>query len=296
MDSLIDQFLDYLDHECNVSVQTLRAYSADLRQFHEFMGGGDEFSPQGVTHLQLRRFLAYLREKSYSQASIHRKLSSLRAFYRYLVREQVCTSNPVAILHSPKRDKRLPRFLESAEVETLLASPVSNTLAGRRDRAILETLYSSGLRVSELVGLNLEDVDFSVGTLRIRGKGNKERLTPLGAPALAAIEEYLRARSRPGTVSVRDARALFLNRSGTRLTARSVARRLETYIQKTGLPGRVTPHTLRHTFATHLLDRGADLRAVQELLGHSSLASTQVYAHVTMDRLRRLYDQAHPRA
>lgn len=296
LDALIDRFLDYLDHERNVSGQTLRAYSADLRQFHEFVGGDGGFDPQSVTHLQLRRFLAHLREESYSQASIHRKLSCLRAFYRYLVREHIGTSNPMAALQSPKRGRRLPRFLDNAEIETLLHAPNVATCAGKRDRAILETFYSSGLRLSELAGLDLQDVDLADETLLVRGKGRKERIVPLGRFALQAIEDYLKARSLAATRPARDTRALFLNKLGTRLTGRSIARMLEHYILKCGLPGNVSPHTLRHTFATHLLDRGADLRSVQELLGHSSLASTQIYAHVTTDRLRKLYDKAHPRA
>jgi integrase/recombinase XerC len=295
MDTLIDKFLEYLETEKNASEHTLRAYSADLRQFHEFVGV-DGFDPNAVTHLQLRRFLAYLREESCSKSTICRKVSSLRAFYRFLVRERLCASNPVEALRSPKKEKRLPNFLDNDEVLALLNAPDSVTLRGKRDRAILETLYSAGLRVSELVGLDLEDLDSAGETLRVRGKGKKERQSPVGRLALQAIGDYLNARNGAGAPPARDPRALFLNKLGTRLTARSVARMLEGHIRKCGLAAKASPHTLRHTFATHLLNNGADLRAVQELLGHASLAATQVYAHVTTDRLRKLYDQAHPRA
>jgi len=296
MDALIDRFLEYLESEKNASEHTLRAYSADLRQFHRFVGEDDEFDPESVTHLLLRRFLAHLREESCSKATINRKVSSLRAFFRYLVREQLCKSSPVESLRSPKKDRKLPNFLETDEILALLNTPDPTQLQGKRDRAILETLYSSGLRVSELVGLNVEDVDFVSESVRVRGKGKRERQTPVGRHALQAIRDYLSARDAPGTPPIQDPRALFLNRFGARLTSRSVARMLEVCIARCGLAGKVSPHTLRHTFATHLLNNGADLRAVQELLGHSSLASTQVYAHVTTDRLRKLYDKAHPRA
>ena len=296
MDVFIDRFLEYLGAEKNVSEHTLRAYSVDLRQFHEFLGADRPFDPDEITHLRLRRFLAHLREQSCSKSTIGRKVSALRAFFRYLVREQLCRANPVEGLRSPKKDRRLPNFLNNDEVLALLEAPDSKSLKGKRDRAILETLYSAGLRVSELAGLNVPDLDFAGEAVQVRGKGKKERLAPLGSFALEAIQDYVSARSRPGAMKIRDERALFLNKLGTRLSERSVARMLDGYILKCGLATKVSPHTLRHTFATHLLDNGADLRSVQELLGHSSLASTQIYAHVTTDRLRRLYDKAHPRA
>lgn len=297
MDHFFDRFLEHLENERNVSEHTLRAYSSDLRQFHEFLAGGeDEIEPSIVTHLMLRHFLAHLREAGTSKSSINRKVSSLRSFYRYLVREGHCSSNPVEALKSPKRERKLPTFLDDSEILELLNAPDSKSLKGKRDWAILETLYSTGMRVSELVGLNCNDVDVRGETILARGKGKKERLAPVGRFALAAIQEYLKARNAPEAQPIKDSEALFLNRFGTRLTSRSVARMLEKYILKCGLSAKVSPHTLRHTFATHLLNNGADLRSVQELLGHSSLASTQVYTHVTTDRLRRLYDEAHPRA
>ena len=296
MDELIDRFLEYLETEKNVSEHTLRAYSSDLRQFHQFLGYDVEFHPDEVSHLKLRRFLAHLREGSCSKTTINRKLSSLRAFYRYLIREQLCKHNPLDTVRSPKRERKLPNFLTSEEVLALLEAPDKATLKGRRDRAILETFYSSGLRISELVGLDIDDIDFMGELLVVRGKGKKERQVPIGPHALQAIKAYLQSRGLQCPDDRRDETALFLNKSWARLSDRSVRRMLDVYIAKCGLSHKVSPHTLRHTFATHLLDNGADLRSVQELLGHSSLAATQVYAHVTTERLRKLYDKAHPRA
>lgn len=296
MDDFIDRFLEYLETEKNVSEHTLRAYSSDLRQFHQFLGYDVEFHPDEVSHLKLRRFLAHLRENSCSKTTINRKLSSLRAFYRYLIREQLCKHNPLDMVRSPKRERKLPNFLSSEEILGLLEAPDKVTLKGRRDRAILETFYSSGLRISELTGLNIDNIDFISEVLIARGKGKKERQVPVGPHALNAIKAYLQSRGLQRPVDRRDENALFLNKSWTRLSDRSVRRMLDVYIAQCGLSNKISPHTLRHTFATHLLDNGADLRSVQELLGHSSLAATQVYAHVTTERLRKLYDKAHPRA
>jgi integrase/recombinase XerC len=221
-----------------------------------------------------------------------RKLASLRALFRWLERTERIATDPAASLRTPRRDRPLPKVLSREEIDRLLAAPEGDTILARRDRAILETLYSAGLRASELVGLDVENLDLAGGVVRVRGKGRKERLALLGAPATRAVREYLELRRAKGLADP----ALFLNHRGGRLTARSVQRVLERTLIAAGLAGRATPHTLRHSFATHLLDAGADLRAVQEFLGHASLSTTQIYTHVTTEKLKEIYDRAHPRA
>ncbi len=294
----VTQFLDYLEHERGVSPHTLRGYSRDILDFLEFLRAGDDFDPTGVDALAVRGFHAHLRERNASKATVARKLAALRSFYKFLVRRSIVEASPVAAVKTPKQEKRLPRFLDEREVGKLLDAPGPDDAFPRRDKALLETLYSTGLRVSELVGLDVADADLRSGLIRARGKGKKERLVPIGSVAVQALVQYLdeeRVRLlRP--LDGKPTGALFLNRDGTRLSARSVRRVLTRYISRTGLPVRTSPHTLRHTFATHLLDRGADLRSVQELLGHESLATTQIYTHVTTERLRDAYNDAHPRA
>ena len=291
----IDQFIAHLHHERDVSAQTLRAYSADLVQFLAFLGK-DEFDPSAVDHLTLRRFLAHLRDTKISRASIARKLSSLRSFYRYLVRRGVVAENPVINVKTPRREHKLPFFLDETQAEALVEAPSADEPQGRRDRAVLETLYSGGLRAEEIARANVEDVDLIGEIMTVRGKGKKQRLAPLGKPAIQAIRAYLDWRRQHGRGRRGPAAALFLNATGARLTSRSVHRIVRKYARQVGLPSAVSPHTLRHTFATHLLNRGADLRSVQELLGHASLTTTQIYTHLTSERLRRVYDKAHPRA
>ncbi|HNV87197.1 MAG TPA: tyrosine recombinase XerC [Candidatus Omnitrophota bacterium] len=274
----------------NASPHTVTNYKIDLR---EFSGFAKDRPLKEIDYLFIRKFLAFLTEKKYSKSSIARKLSCLRSFFKFLVREEVVENNPSAGLATPKREKKLPHFLEVQEIERLLDSIEGDAFASRRDRAILETLYSSGIRVSELVGLNFSEADFLGGVLRIRGKGKKERLVPLGKKAQEALEAYLEKKPSGKGVS---SDAVFLNRRGTRLTDRSVRRILLKYARKIGLGKEIFPHMLRHSFATHLLDRGADLRSVQELLGHESLSTTQIYTHVTTKRLKEVYDAAHPRA
>jgi integrase/recombinase XerC len=294
----VTQFLDYLQHERNVSPHTLRGYSRDLCDFLEFVRAGDAFVPASVDALAIRGFLASLRERGASKATIARKLAALRSFYKFLMRRAIVEASPVAAVKTPKQEKRLPRFLDEGEVGKLLDAPGPDDAFPGRDKALLETLYSTGLRVSELVGLDVEDVDLRSGMIRARGKGRKERLVPIGSVAIQAVGEYV-AGERPRLLRPlggEAVRALFLNRDGTRLSARSVRRVLGRYTRRTGLPSRTSPHTLRHTFATHLLDHGADLRSVQELLGHESLATTQIYTHVTTERMRETYLESHPRA
>lgn len=292
----LDRFLEYMESERNFSEHTLRAYSTDIVEFVRFADRGGALLPEQVDRLLLRRYLAHLREGKRSRATIARKLASLRSFLRYLVRDGVLEENPAADLRTPRLEKRLPGVLDEQQVRVLLEQPGTDTFHGLRDRAILEILYSAGLRASELVNANIEDVDLIGEVIRVRGKSKKERLAPLGSYAVSATKEYLEARRLEPRAPLFDRRALLINRRGRRLTDRSLRRTLAKYFRQAGLRLKVTPHTLRHSFATHLLDRGADLRSVQELLGHVSLQTTQVYTHVSAERLRQVYERAHPRA
>ncbi|MFA6599725.1 MAG: tyrosine recombinase XerC [Candidatus Omnitrophota bacterium] len=292
MDKWIKAFLEFLSAEKEASGHTTKNYHVDLREFCETLGAKEvaEIGP-----LDIRAFLAVLKERAYSKSSISRKLACLRSFFKYLVRENVLKASPAAHIASPKRDKRLPRFLDLNEVTSLLEAPSKQNWKEKRDKAILETLYSSGLRVSELVGLNHDDLDVFSGLVRVRGKGKKERIVPMGGVALQAIAQYLETkppRDENGALK----KPLFVNRRGGRLTDRSVRRMILKYSKRIGLGKEVSPHMLRHSFATHMLDRGADLRSVQELLGHENLSTTQIYTHVTTKRLKEAYDAAHPRA
>jgi integrase/recombinase XerC len=295
----VTQFLRYLATERNASDLTIKSYREDLfglMQWLETTIGNlpatDELTPQ-----TLRQFQSALQEAGYARTTISRKLASLRSFYRFAQRQGLATSNPAKPLRNPRRQRKLPLVLTGEEIGRLLAAPPLIDVAGLRDRAILETMYSAGLRVSEVVGLSDGDLDFDEQIIRVRGKGRKERISPLGSYAIGAIVDYRRQRTRHVTEESkgRDA-AVFVNRFGNRLTTRSVGRMLEKYIATAGLDSRVSPHTLRHSFATHLLDRGADIRSVQELLGHKSLATTQIYTHVSTANLRSIYEKAHPRA
>jgi integrase/recombinase XerC len=246
----------------------------------------------------LRRFLAALREQDYSNATVARKVATLRSFYKYLYRRGVTTSNPAVGVRAPKIEKRLPKFMDLSHVERLLQSPDDRTVLGARDRAILETLYSTGLRVSEVVDLDVSDVDFDSEILRVRAKGRRERIAPIGPTAIEAIKTYLSMRATQGRTSNPDGESgpLFLNKLGRRLSARSVRRKLDKYLVEAGLDPAISPHTLRHTFATHMINAGADLRSVQELLGHQSISTTQIYTHLADAKLKQEYDDAHPRS
>ena len=293
MNHSIQLFLDFLNSEKNASGHTIKNYAIDLREFTKTLG---EKNVQEVTYLDIRTFLALLKNKNYSKSSIARKLACIRSFFKFLVRENILKHNPTLEISTPKREKRLPKFLDPAEVTSLLEAPSKETWEGKRDRAILETLYSSGLRVSELVGLNHDDVDFFSGLVRVRGKGKKERIVPVGEIASRAVQNYLAHKLLRSGDYAANKKPLYLNRSGGRLTDRSVRRMMIKYARHIALRKEVSPHTLRHSFATHMLDRGADLRSVQELLGHENLSTTQIYTHVTTKRLKEAYDAAHPRA
>ena len=292
MKRVITQFTQYLATERNVSPHTLLAYTSDLARFMDFIHRerGADARADSIDHLLIRRYLAFL-HKDHQKSSIGRKLAAIRAFFKYLVREGMVAKNPAELVSTPKKEKRVPFHLNIDEVTALVESPREGDILSQRDRAILETLYSCGIRVSELTGLSVGEVDLESGLVRVLGKGGKERVVPVGRHARQAIADYLLARGNPPL----DAPFL-LNARGGRLTSRSVARTVDKYILRLATIKKVSPHTLRHTFATHMLEAGADLRAIQELLGHASLSTTQKYTHVSIDRLMEVYDKAHPKS
>jgi len=296
----IDAFLAHLEHGRTVSPHTVRSYANDIRGFIEFLDRRGDLAafPGEIDRTVLRAYLVALTEEGYSKRSIARKLSAVRSLFKHLVRRGVIGANPAAGVRSPSLDRPLPRFLEIEEIGRLFDAVTGDGLAARRDRAILETLYGAGLRVSELVRLDETDVDLARGCLHLRGKGKKERIAPVGRSAVRSLVRYLAAKRRSASRggAKLDRTALFVNRYGTRIESRSVRRVLAKYLARAGLDKHVSPHTLRHSFATHLLDRGADLRAVQDLLGHENLSTTQIYTHVTAERMKQVYSAAHPRA
>lgn len=298
MQSYIAQFLRYLDIERNASNLTIKSYREDLMDLADYLSndGTKSVNPDEITPTELRTYVSALHEAGYDRSSIARKLASLRSFYRFAQRQKFATSNPAKPLRNPRGSRKLPHFLTADEVKKLLATPSRADAAGIRDRAILETMYSAGLRVSELVTINDGDLDLHDQSVRVRGKGRKERIGALGTFAVGAILDYQRVRTPSAKTPIGRDYPLFRNKFGDCLTTRSIGRMLEKYITESGLDGRTTPHTLRHSFATHLLDRGADIRSVQELLGHKSLVTTQIYTHVSTANLKQVYQSAHPRA
>jgi integrase/recombinase XerC len=298
MPSAIQAFLNYLRIERNASDLTVKSYADDLAHISEFFQEqtGSLPEPRQIEVAILRSYVSYLHECGYARTTVARRLACLRSFFRYCNREGICETNPAKPLRTPRAGRKLPHFLTTDQVGALLIAPPANLPAGLRDRAILETMYSAGLRVSELVGLNVADWDRSAGILRVMGKGRKERLAPVGSYATKALDHWMTVREPDPKAPEKQRAAIFLNRFGRRLTTRSIGRMLETHIQTAGLTQQTTPHTLRHSFATHLLDGGADLRSVQELLGHKSLTTTQIYTHVSTRRLRETYEKAHPHA
>jgi integrase/recombinase XerC len=296
-DALVEQFLNYLRAERDASPLTIRNYSADIEQFCAWF---EEKFKQAcdwtrLDPFQARGYLVHLSEHGYDRATIHLKISALRSFCKWLVRAERMKQNPLVGLTLPRKNRKLPKFLTIQQIEALLDAPLADkdpahALPAWRDKAMLETLYSGGLRIHELVQLNDDDIDLLGEVVRVRGKGKKERLAPLGGPAVETVRKYLELRNR----SARG--PLFVNKFGGRMEARSVQRMLKKYLLVAGLDPSLTPHKLRHSFATHLLDAGADLRSVQELLGHANLSTTQIYTHITPDRLKKVYEKAHPRA
>ena len=290
MQRYIDKFKNYLSVEKNYSGHTIKNYLIDLGEFAAFLEGT---GIKDVTRLTARKFLGALRSRNLSKRSVARKLSALRAFFRFLQRDGYITVNPITGVSTPKLDKKLPVFLDEKDMVKLITSPDPGNFQGARDMAILEMLYSTGIRVSELVGIDTDKVDFISGVVKVLGKGRKERLAPVGEKAVSAVREYLEFRDKKKNT---DRKALFLSKSGKRLGGSEVRRIINRYISVLSAKERISPHTFRHSFATHLLERGADLRSVQELLGHKNLSTTQIYTHVTMERLKTVYDRAHPRA
>jgi len=324
---IIQEFLNYLRFEKRFSEHTAKCYGADLSQFSEFLIGSSDSSAVideqiPLSHSQggaatavatettiqidqlllstqtsdIRSYLAFLNDKQYSRATVARKLATLRSFYKFLVKTNRFSSSPVTVVRTPKQEKKLPKFLEYEQVKKLLETPPMDNWLGARDRAILETLYSTGIRVSELVALNMDDMDFLGEVVRIRGKGKKERISPISSSALQVIQHYMEFRNKRAQNNVNfDSKVLFVNKHGRRLSTRSVRRKMDKYLKMAGMDPSISPHTLRHSFATHMLNNGADLRSVQELLGHQSLSTTQIYTHLTTKKLKEVYEKAHPR-
>ncbi len=294
----IDAFQRYLQIERNASELTIKSYAEDFGSLLEFFSAhlGSMPQPAEITIAQLRGYVAYLHECQYARSTIARRLACLRSFFRYCCREGLTEHNPAKALRTPRAGRKLPHFLTTEQIGTLLEAPPANEPAGLRDRAMLESMYSAGLRVSELVGLNLDNFDRDANIFRVLGKGKKERIAPVGSYASKALSSWLEVRTPAANANPSDQSALFLNRFGRRLSDRSVRRMIDKYLLETGLERITSPHTLRHSFATHLLDGGADLRSVQELLGHASLTTTQIYTHVSTKRLRETYEQSHPHA
>jgi integrase/recombinase XerC len=292
----IGDFLDYLTYERNVSINTVAAYRDDLDSFTDFLCNDyftlarDQLNFTRIDHLTIRAYLAHLARKKLRRSSIARHLSALRSFFKFLMREEIIPSNPARSVATPKREKHLPAVLQPADIAALFDAPDLSKPLGIRDRAWLELMYASGLRISELVGIDLDDIELRSRLVKVRGKGAKERIVPFGSKAQEAIRAYLEVRNAP------EQDALFVNYRGERITARSVRRLFEKYVRDASLRAGVSPHTLRHSFATHLLNAGADLRAIQELLGHASLSTTQKYTHLNDWQLIEVYKKAHPRA
>ena len=300
MTNEIGDFLDYLTFERNVSLHTVSAYRDDLESFIGFLCddyltlGRDQLELERIDHLAVRSYLAYLSRRKLSRATVARHLSALRSFFKYLVREGVVDANPARTVATPKKEKHLPAVLQTSDVALLLEQPDTSTTLGLRDAAWMELMYASGLRISEVVGIDLDDVELRARLVKVHGKGSKERIVPFGSKAEAAMRAYLGVRGE----LIRDVEepALFVNYRGERITTRSVRRLFEDYVRDAALRSGVSPHTLRHSFATHLLNAGADLRGIQELLGHASLSTTQKYTHLNDWQLMAVYKKAHPRA
>jgi integrase/recombinase XerC len=295
-DNLIGNYIASLSTEKGYSAHTCRAYRHDLVEFFKFVNSDQAkaIGPQQVDGLMIRKYLGYLYKKN-ARSTVARKLSAIRSFYGHLIKHRILEDNPAEYVHTPKQQKIIPTYLPVDEMFRLLDSIQDDTVLGLRNRAIFETLYSCGIRVSELAGMNISDLDFTKSLIRVLGKGGKYRVVPIGQKAMAAVKAYRTRLERESQIDSAENGPLFLNNNRGRLTTRSIARILKNLVDACGLIAPVSPHALRHSFATHMLDAGADLRTVQELLGHKSLTTTQKYTHVSIDRLMQTYDKAHPR-
>ena len=306
IEQLLEQFFEHLRYERNVSEHTLRNYASDLEQFYNYIAPPDagtgarrEVDVKQIDHITIREWLSSLHTAQKKKTSVARKLAALRTFFQFLVREGVVELNPAKLVATPRLEKKLPNHLSVEDAIRFIETPDTETDLGKRDRAILEFLYATGVRVSELTKLNLNDIDFKEKLVRVTGKRRKQRVLPFGDPALHAVLNYLGVRNRflqNAPPEERDEQVLFLNYQGTRITTRSVGRMVDKYIQICAGIHNISPHSLRHSFATHLLDSGADLRDIQELLGHARLSTTQIYTHVSMEKLIEVYDKTHPKA
>ena len=305
MQKLIDQFLEHLRYERNVSAHTLRNYRSDLEQFLNHLAPPDQRNKRklpaiaDLDHLTIREWMASLHQQQKKKSSIARKLAALRTFFQFLVREGLLEQNPAKLVSTPRAEKKLPQHLSVEDAIRFIETPDPESDLGKRDRCILELMYATGVRVGELVTLNLSDLDFKNQLIRVTGKRRKQRIVPFGDPAAEALKNYLTVREtflQAAPISLREEEALFLNYQGTRITTRSIGRLVEKYIRICAGVHNISPHALRHSFATHLLDSGADLRDIQELLGHARLSTTQIYTHVSMEKLIAVYDKAHPKA
>ncbi len=295
MKKLIGDFIDYLSVERGLALNTLESYGRDLRQYSDFLEKGRFASIEQATRATIISYLLHLEKQGKATATIARRLAALKSFYQFLVREKILDRDPTANLESPKLEKRLPRVLSVKEVDQLLRQPNPVTPSGLRDRAMLELLYATGIRVSELVNLNLVDINLEMGYVRCTGKGSKERIVPLGSVAQRSVQEYLQ-RGRARLVKSAEEQSLFVNHHGRRLTRQGFWKIVKKYAANARIDKEITPHTLRHSFATHLLENGADLRSVQEMLGHADISTTQIYTHITKGRLKEVYAKTHPRA
>lgn len=299
LDEGVASFLQYLAAERGASPLTIKSYGEDLQLLHDYLADENDVAPpiSRIDATVLRGFLSAMNDAGYAATSTARRLAALRSFFRFAMRQEWVSVNPAKPLRTPRKATRLPHFLATNEIGRLLSAPPADEPLGLRDRAILETIYSAGLRVAELVGLNDADLDAGAGVLHVRGKGKRERLAPIGSYALRAVKRWLAVRELAPELSQQAPEVpLFVSRLGRRLTTRSIGRMLEKHIAAAGLDRRTSPHTLRHSFATHLLDAGADIRSVQELLGHASIVTTQIYTHVSTASLKAAYEKAHPRA
>ncbi|MFA5858266.1 MAG: site-specific tyrosine recombinase/integron integrase [Elusimicrobiota bacterium] len=289
-------FLLYIRAEKNFSPASITAYEEDITQFIDYLRINNR-GMEDIDRLLIRTYLAVLQQKQYERSSVLRKLAALRSFFRYLVKENIVKSNPFMYLPTPKRKQLLPKFLEVSEVNLLIDAPDTSTDIGSRDRAIIELLYSTGIRVSELVGLNMTSLNLWSGTMKVWGKRSKERIVPVGDMAVTAVKKYSAVREKILTQrGIQNEPAMFINLRGQRISTRFIRKIIDKYITKICLHKKISPHVLRHSFATHLLNAGCDLRAVQEMLGHVNLSTTQVYTHISVERIRKVYEKTHPRA
>ncbi len=296
----LDDFFNHLLIEKNASNLTISGYKNDIHQFISFVAdkyqvAWEDLEDQYVNHKTTRDYLAYLQSNGLSRATMARKLAALRSYTKYLCREGILDSNPIAAVSTPKQDKRLPKFLYPPEIQMLMEAPDITTTLGSRDRAIMETLYAAGLRVSELVGMDINDMDFEEEMIKVMGKGSKERIVPLGREAKKSLLHYMNHRARHLSRHKKSSSAVFLNKYAERLSARSVRNIINKYMQQAALTQQISPHTMRHSFATHLLNAGADLRSVQELLGHVKLSTTQIYTHLTRENIKQIHKNSLPR-